>query len=51
MKVKLLYDCKVLLEAGTEIEVSEREAEKLLAFGQAEPVEKPAEKKTTRKAK
>ena len=33
MKVKLLYDYRVLLSAGTEVEVKdEREAEKLLSL-------------------
>ena len=51
-KVKLLYDYKVLLSAGSEIEVDELEAERLLAFGVAvKAEEKTAEKKTTAKKK
>lgn len=50
MKVKLLHDCKVSLPAGTEIEVNEREAERLRAFGEAEII-RPAEKKKPTKKK
>lgn len=44
--VKLLCDTRVNLETGRVIEVSEREAEKLIAFGQAEKTEikKPAKR-------
>ena len=48
-KVKLLYDYKVLLSAGSEIEVDEREAERLLAFNLAEKVKKTAPKKAAKK--
>lgn len=49
MKVKLLYDYKVFLSAGTEIEVNEREAERLLAFGMAEKKAEKAEEKKPKK--
>ena len=48
MKIKLLYDYRVLFSAGSEIEVDEREAEKLLALDVAvktEEEKKPAKKK------
>lgn len=47
MKVKLLRDASVSLPAGTEVEVDEREVERLLAFGLAVKVEE--RKKTARK--
>jgi hypothetical protein len=42
MKVKLLMDQRVIFAKGSEIEVDEREAERLLSLGFAEKV---AEKK------
>ena len=47
MKVKLLRETSVSLPAGTEVEVEEREAERLLAFGLAVKAEE--RKKATRK--
>ena len=47
MKVKLLRDTSVSLSAGTEVEVEEREVERLLAFGLAVRVEE--RKKAARK--
>ena len=47
MKVKLLRETSVSLPAETEVEVEEREAERLLAFGLAVKVEE--RKKATRK--
>ena len=47
MKVKLLRDTSVSLSAGTEVEVEEREAERLLAFGLA--VKADERKKAARK--
>ena len=48
MKVKLLRDASVSLPAGTEVEVEEREVERLLAFGLAVMVEE-RKKAATRK--
>lgn len=48
MKIKLLNEYRVLFAAGSEIEVDEREAEKLLALDvavKAEEEKKPAKKK------
>jgi hypothetical protein len=42
MKIKLLMDQRVIFAKGSEIEVDEREAERLLSLGFAEKV---AEKK------
>lgn len=55
--VRLTHDTIVRFEAGTVLEVSEKEASRLIAFGNAEPVEKKtvkaaaetAAKKTTKK--
>ena len=38
MKIKLLMDQRVIFAKGSEIEVDEREAERLLALGFAEKV-------------
>lgn len=48
MKVKLLRDTKVFFNTGQELEVEGREAERLIAFGLAEPV-KQAKKMATKK--
>ena len=54
MKIKLLKDTRVLMPAGSEVEVDETHAKWLLANGVAapaelpKPVKKPA-KKTTKK--
>ncbi len=47
MKIKLLYEYRVLFAAGSEIEVDEREGEKLLALDVAVKADekKPAKKK------
>jgi len=47
MKIKLLHDHRVLFSAGSEIDVDEREAEKLLALDVAVKAEE--EKKTQKK--
>ena len=50
MKVRLIRDAAVKLPAGTVIEVNEREAERLRAFGFAVPEEeKPKKKKAAKK--
>lgn len=49
MKVKLLHDTAVRFPAGAEIEVSETEGKRLIAFMNAEEVE--AEKPKTEKKK
>lgn len=42
-KIKLLRDAKVLFHAGTELEVEEQEARRLLSLGLAE-IKTPAKK-------
>lgn len=49
VKVKLTRSARVNLEAGREVEVDEREAERLLAFQLAEKVKKTAPKKAAKK--
>lgn len=50
MKIKLLRDARVNFPAGQELEVEEREAERLLSFGLAEVIlEKPKKAAATKK--
>lgn len=52
MKVKLKRDTSVRFSAGTVLEVSDQEASRLVAFGNAELVEeKPKEPETKRSTK
>lgn len=53
MKIKMLVDNRILFAKGSEIEVDEREAVRLLSLGFAEKVEdKPEpEKKASKTAK
>jgi hypothetical protein len=49
VKVKRTQPARVLLEAGREVEVDEREAKRLLTFNLAEKVKKTAPKKAAKK--
>lgn len=49
MKVRLIRDAAVKLPAGTVIEVEEREASRLRAFGFAVPEEEKPKKKAAKK--
>lgn len=44
MKVRLLHDTIVRFTKGSELEVSETEASRLVAFGNAELIEEPEQK-------
>lgn len=49
MRVELLHDTVVRFPKGAVLEVSEAEAKRLIAFGNAKKAEAKAEKKTKKK--
>lgn len=49
MRIKLIRDAAVKLPSGTVIEVNEREANRLRAFGFAVPEEEKPKKKAAKK--